>query len=265
MAGGAAAIAAAADAWVVEPRWIDVVRSDIVVKGLGSGWQGATIALMSDTHCGPFVSQARIEHAVSLANDLRPDLVLLLGDYVHRGERHIDPGIEPFGRLRASQGVYAVLGNHDHWDGRDRTLAALKRAGIPAMVNRGTTLVRGGDSLAVGGVGDFMEDLQEPGDAFRGVGESTPRILMSHNPDYAEQLPGDVRVDLMVCGHTHGGQVRLPGYGAPVLPSRYGQKYERGLVQGPNCRVYVTRGVGTISPPVRFLCRPELTLLTLVG
>lgn len=258
-------VACGADAWFVEPRWIDVVRRDVPIEGLGAGWHGATVALLSDTHCGPLHAPSYVERAVELTNELNPDVVLLLGDYVHQGGKHIAPGIAPFASIRATEGVFAVVGNHDHWDGLDLTLAALKRARIPALINRASTLVRGGDPLTVGGVGDFMEGMQLPEITFRGVRRSTPRILMSHNPDYAEHLPEGVRVDLMVSGHTHGGQVRIPAYGAPVLPSRYGRKYQQGLVQGPRCRVYVTRGVGTIYPPVRFLCRPEITLLRLVA
>jgi len=248
---------------MIEPRWIEVVRIDVALPGLGAAWAGATVALLSDSHRGPVVESSYLDHVVERTNGLEPDIVLLLGDYVHRGGRYIASGIAPFAKLSAKEGVYAVLGNHDHWDGRDATLQALSKARIPVMTNRATTLARRGDRLAVGGVGDFMEDVQLPQVAFRGVGESTPRIVMSHNPDYAEDLPESVRADLMVCGHTHGGQVRVPGFGAPVVPSRYGRKYERGLVQGPRCPVYVTRGVGTISPPVRFMCRPEITLIRL--
>ena len=90
-----------------------------------------------------------------------------------------------------------------------------------------------------------------------------PLLLLSHNPDFVETIR-DRRVGLVLSGHTHGGQIVLPGYGAPVVPSRYGQKYLYGLVQGPCCRVFVTRGVGTVTPPVRFHCRPEVVLITLV-
>lgn len=263
LGAGGSAVCCIVNGWLLEPRWIRVERRDIPIDGLGPGWHGARIALLSDTHCGPLVDPSYIERAVDITNEFEPDLILLLGDYVHRGGQYIDPGIAPFSEFRAAQGVFAVLGNHDHWDGRDRSLDALRRARVSALVNRSTVLLRNGDALAVGGVGDFMEDVQRPEVAFHGVRNHVPRILMSHNPDYAEHLPEGVRVDLMVCGHTHGGQVHLPGYGAPVLPSRYGRKYQQGLVEGPRCPVYVTRGIGTISPPVRFLCRPEITLLHL--
>jgi hypothetical protein len=263
LAGGLACGLGAADAFLLEPRWLQVERVPLMLPGLGAGWRGATIALLSDTHCGPNTTPAWIEHAVARTNELRPDLVLLLGDYVHRGARYIRPGIAPFAKLAAPGGVFAVLGNHDHWDGREATLAALADANARPLVNASVSLERGGDLLAIGGVGDFMEDEQLLEQTFAGVPAAVPRVLMSHNPDYAEVMAPQVRVDLMVSGHTHGGQVRIPGLGAPILPSRYGRKYAQGLAQGPLCPVFVTRGVSTISPPVRLLCRPEITLLQL--
>jgi predicted MPP superfamily phosphohydrolase len=265
LVGALAAGLGAVDGYWIEPRWIAVEERDVPIYGLGEGWQSARVALLSDTHCGPYTDPSYIEHAVQVSNALEPDLVLLLGDYVHRGARYIGPGISPFSSLRARHGVFAVLGNHDHWDGRDLSLQALRAARVDSLINQSITLRSRGDPLCVGGVGDLMEDLQWPQKAFAGCPPQAPRILMSHNPDYAEVLPADVPVDLMVSGHTHGGQVCLPLVGAPVLPSRFGKKYQQGWVQGPRCPVYVTRGVSTISPPVRFMCRPEISLLRLIA
>jgi predicted MPP superfamily phosphohydrolase len=256
--------AVACDAWLIEPRWIRVERSTIRIRGLGSAWHDARVVLLSDTHCGPYTSPEYIAHAVEMANGLAPDLVLLLGDYVLGGASHIEAGIAPFAALQAREGAFAVLGNHDHWDGPGITRTALRRAGIDLIDNRSSMLSRRGDRLAIAGVGDLMEDDQLLEQALQGIPPQIPRIVLSHNPDYAEQMPGRTRVDLMVSGHTHGGQVQVPFYGAPRLPSRYGRKYQEGLVQGPCCPVYVSRGVSTISPPVRFLCRPEVSLLQLV-
>lgn len=261
----AAAALVACDSWIVEPRWLSVERVRIPVSGLGPAWQGARVALLSDTHCGPYTSAAYVARAVHMTSALAPDIVLLLGDYVHGSPSNLQPGIAPFASLRAREGVFSVLGNHDHWAGRAVAQQALDRAGVVRLDNRSLVLARGSDELALIGVGDLMEDKQLLSHAARPLSPSCPRVLLSHNPDYAELMPSGVRVDLMVSGHTHGGQVQIPFYGAPRLPSRYGQKYQEGLVDGPHCRVYVTRGVSTISPPVRFLCRPEITLLELVA
>ena len=253
----------AADALLIEPRWIAIEQVTVPICRLPRELDGLRIVLISDTHCGPWTSPAYVAKAVELANAQFPDLVLLLGDYCHRHRRYIGPGIEPFADLEARDGMLAVLGNHDHWEGAPATRRELKRVGATELTNRSAIVSRGAGRIAIGGVDDLWTGQQDPARAFAGVPDDVPRILMSHNPDYAEELPPEVHVDLMVSGHTHGGQVWLPGLGAPLLPSRYGQKYRAGLVRGPRCEVYVTRGVGTISPPVRFLCRPELTVLTL--
>jgi predicted MPP superfamily phosphohydrolase len=111
-------------------------------------------------------------------------------------------------------------------------------------------------------VGDYWRDVQDLDAALGNTRRDEAALLLSHNPDYVEKIH-DPRVGLVLSGHTHGGQVRLPFIGAPVVPSRFGQKYVEGLVRGPVAQVFVTRGVGTISPPVRFNCPPEVALLTL--
>ena len=175
----------------------------------------------------------------------------------------ITPGIEELGKLKAVLGRYAVWGNHDNWVSRSVSRAVLSNVGLSDLTNTGVWLERGCARLRVCGVGDLWTDHQNLDAALGDAGEGDAVLLLSHNPDFVETLC-DRRVGLVLSGHTHGGQVIVPGYGAPIVPSRYGQKYLYGLVQGPCCRVFVTCGVGTITPPVRFLCRPEVVLITLV-
>jgi uncharacterized protein len=173
------------------------------------------------------------------------------------------------GRLTTALGRFAVRGNHDnhsyHGQGDFRLLsqAALAEAKLPDLNNTGVWLERRGARLRIGGVGDLWTDRQDLGAALGDATQDDAVLLLSHNPDFVETLR-DPRVGLVLSGHTHGGQVVLPGFGAPIVPSRYGQKYLQGLVQGPCSQVFVTRGVGTVTPPVRFLCRPEVVLITLV-
>ena len=134
---------------------------------------------------------------------------------------------------------------------------------IELLDNRSRVLRRGGERLAIGGVGDLWTDRVDAVAAFAGVSESVPRILLSHNPDVAENPMPSVRVDLQLSGHTHGGEVRIPFGPAPITGSAYGQKFRAGLVEGRNHRVYVTRGVCSIRH-LRFWCRPEVTHLTLL-
>jgi predicted MPP superfamily phosphohydrolase len=194
---------------------------------------------------------------------------VLAGDYVHRSDAYIAPGIAELGRLTAAMGRFAVRGNHDNHsyhgqrDFRLLSQAALAAARLPDLNNTGVWLERRGARLRIGGVGDLWTDRQDLDAALGDATEDDAVLLLSHNPDFVETLR-DPRVGLVLSGHTHGGQVVLPGFGAPIVPSRYGQKYLQGLVQGPCSQVFITRGVGTVTPPVRFLCRPEVVLITLV-
>jgi predicted MPP superfamily phosphohydrolase len=247
----------------LEAKWCCLTRQTITLPNLPPPFRGTTVALLADVHHGPFVPLAYIRQIVAMTNALKPDLVVLAGDYVHQHERYIAPGIEELGNLKARLGRFAVRGNHDNRGYESLSRGALANAKLPDLNNRGVWLERGGGRLRICGVGDLWTDRQDLGVA---LGEATERdavLLLSHNPDFVETIR-DRRVGLVLSGHTHGGQVVVPGFGAPIVPSRYGQKYLYGLVQGPCCRVFVTRGVGTVTPPVRLLCRPEVVLITLV-
>ncbi|GAG45684.1 unnamed protein product, partial [marine sediment metagenome] len=203
-----------------------------------------------------FVPLVYVRHVVRTVNRLRPDAVCLCGDYVHRDRKYIAPCIQELGRLESRLGSYAVLGNHDHWEGANEVRAALARHRIPDLTNRGLWLENQGERIRLCGVGDLWEDQQDLDAALEEAERGDTTLLLSHNPDYAEQIH-DERVGLVLSGHTHGGQVVLPFAGAPLIPSRYGEKYLHGLVRTRATQVFVSRGIGTITPPVRFRCRPE--------
>jgi predicted MPP superfamily phosphohydrolase len=249
---------------LLEAKWCRLTRVSVGLPNLPAPFEGTTIAFLSDVHHGPFVPRAYVRSIVEMTNRLKPDIVAIGGDYCHHGARFIAPVLEDLGGLRARMGRVAVLGNHDHNDGLRESLDGLAGAGIPLLRNSGTWLEKGGSRLRIGGVGDLWTDRQDVRSA---IGDATGRdavIVLSHNPDVAETLRDD-RVGLMLSGHTHGGQVVVPLFGAPCVPSAFGQKYLRGLVEGPRCQVFVSRGVGTVTPPVRLFCRPEVALITLTG
>ena len=247
----------------LEAKWCRLAHHTITLPNLQPRFHGMTLVLISDVHHGPFVPLTYVRDIVEATNSLKPDMVLLTGDFVARHRCYIEPGIAVLGKLEASLGRFAVLGNHDHWESASITRQALAEAGISLIDNSGTWIDQGNDRLRVCGVGDLWTDQQNSQAALQDATEHDAVIMLSHNPDYAELLH-DRRVGLMLSGHTHGGQVVMPGFGAPVVPSRYGQKYLHGLVQAPKCQVFVTRGVGTVGPPVRFLCRPEIVQITLI-
>jgi len=246
---------------LLEARWLKVYAREVQLAGLPSAFDGLRICQLTDIHHGPFLDIERVKYAVEVANGLGADLIALTGDYVHRDPTYITPCMRALAALRAPLGVYAVLGNHDHWEDAALTRQGLAEGGIVDLTNAGRPLQHRGQWLHIAGVGDLWEDEQLLDRALQGVPTDGAVILLSHNPDYNEQM-NDRRVKLMLAGHTHGGQVNLPLLGPPLLPSKFGGKYAAGLVVDEWKRVYVSRGVGTVTPPVRFHCRPEVTLLT---
>lgn len=247
---------------LAEPRLLRVTRLTVRSPDVPPGFHGARIAFLSDIHHGPYFSLKRVSRVVDIVNDLRPDIILLGGDYVHRDARYIAPVFAELARLRAPLGVFAVAGNHDHWEGIDLTRQEMAKAGIANLDNRAAWVTVGGDRIRIGGVGDLWEDRQDLAPTLDGARESDFVILLSHNPDYAERITTR-GIDVVLSGHTHGGQVTLFGLWAAAVPSAYGQKYRNGFVQTEYTRVYVTTGVGTITPPVRFCAPPEVVLITL--
>lgn len=259
--------------FLVETRRFEVTRRTFPVRGLPRSLDGLVLAHLTDLHHGPYMSLGWIREVIEATKALSPDLVLLTGDYVHQSPRYIRPVAEALAELKAGVGVLGVLGNHDWWEDGEETQRQFARVGVPLVdnarmfVTRDRKLVSGGvEGLCVAGVGDFWEGGPNYDAALRGVPPGVPRLLLSHNPDAAEDrrfVRSGHRVDLMLCGHTHGGQVRVPGFGTPMVPSLYGQKYASGLVQGPVCPVFVSRGLGTAIMPLRFRVVPEIAVVQL--
>jgi predicted MPP superfamily phosphohydrolase len=263
LGGGALATAAAGcavDAALIEPGWIEVTRPTVPIPDLPPNWDGVRIAHLTDLHHGGMNDLDFVRKVVGLSNAERPDLIAHTGDF---GGGLAEAALaEALAALTAPLGSFAVLGNHDHeWFARG-VRKMLARAGIRLVENTHALLARGGQLLAVAGVGDLEMGVQDLPGALAGVPGAAGRLLLTHNPDYAEQMPARPRVDLMLAGHTHGGKINIPLLGSPILPIRHRQ-YASGLAAGPRCQVYVSRGLGTTNPPVRFRCRPELPIITL--
>lgn len=259
---GVTAITAFAGYPVWETRHLLINRLSVALPRLPESLSGLKIAFLADIHVGPFLSVRYLRQVVDRVNSLGADLIALGGDYVHREARYVAATARELARLSAPLGVYSILGNHDYYAGHALTLAELAKNNIPCLVNAGQRITKGGDTFWLGGVDDLCRGHPRPAMALQGAQPGEPIILLSHSPDVAETLD-DARVGLMLCGHTHGGQVRIPLLGCPIVPSRYGQKYASGLVKAPKTNCFVTRGVGTIFPPVRINCPPEIALLTL--
>lgn len=258
-------------ALTVEPTWLEITRTAVPILDLPSAFDGLRIAQLSDLHAGRHVTLAYLAEAVALTLDQSPDLIALTGDFVHAGHKHVAAVADLVGQLHAPLGVFAVLGNHDFavrnalGSRRHRRLHvavadALTARGVRVLRNQSVALRRGDDVLHLAGVEDLWSGACDVPRALAGIPADAPRLLLAHNPQTVERLDGR-RCDLMLSGHTHGGQVDLPGLGRVVL-GRKARQLAAGLYERGNTRVYVHRGVG-FGLRVRFRVRPEVAVLTL--
>ena len=251
----------------IETQWLQTERVTIPVKHLGSSFDGFKIVHLSDFHLYPHTQIELIERAVGTANRLRPDLITLTGDYVSgyrsRNSEAIFDLAPVLSKLNAKYGVFSVLGNHDYATNEDIVLAGLEESGLPVLRNDGLALSKGQQTLYLAGLDDGRRGRPDLSKALEKRPGNVPTILLLHEPDFADTYSADGTISLQLSGHSHGGQIRLPGVGALALP-RYGRKYDQGLYRVKDMWVYTTRGIGVIAPPVRFNCRPEVTEITLV-
>ena len=234
---------------------LEVTRHTVFIDDLPAAFDGYRVAFITDTHVAPFIRRAHFENVVAQARAFDPDIVIFGGDFVS-WRRHIPLAGEVLTTgLSARDGLFAVLGNHDYWASADEVKREFEARGVTFIINRAVPLQRGGEQLWLIGIDEMYRG--EP----RMPEVSGPCIGVSHHPDIIE-IAADRRIDLLVCGHTHGGQVRVPFFGALVVPSRHEGEFAAGFHRVRNVLMYVSRGIGAI-PPIRLLCRPELATFTL--
>ncbi len=267
LGSGALAAGAGVYAWQIEPHWVEVTHTDLPVRGLGADLDGYRIAHVSDLHAGRQVSAPYLRKCMDRISGLDPDLVVVTGDLITGGLRdEIATVVGTLSRLRLRDGLLVSLGNHDYsgwtpghirWDVADRLTEEVTRIGGRVLRNRSTVITRGASSVHLMGLDELMVDRCKPEVAFDGLSRDRPVIALSHNPESM----GILRhwpVDVVLSGHTHGGQVCLPGVGALHLPVG-NRAYAAGLVAVGDKWMYVTRGLGHLMR-VRFCCRPEISV-----
>ena len=255
-------------------HWVEVVERDLSLAGLPQGFDGMRIVQLSDIHLDGYTEPYFLRQVVQQVNGLKPDVVVLTGDYVTGGVGTVRYQLGAAWQCAnilaelACKERYAVLGNHDYSISAEVVATAFRDNGIPMLRNMHMPLERGGGRIWMAGVDDPVLGSPDPERAIPAKIRNVPNepvILLCHAPDYAdtvrEQAVGS-SVGLMLCGHTHGGQVRLPLLGALELPV-LGKKYVEGLFQLGAMQLYVNRGIGTIGLPFRLNCPPEITVLTL--
>jgi predicted MPP superfamily phosphohydrolase len=267
-------------AYFIEPFRLVANQQQINVEGWESEFNGFRAVLISDIHGGSRGGDVdSIQRIVETANAQNPDTIFLLGDYVstesdRRSIKMAMPVIANIlGGLRAKYGVYAVLGNHDGWFGRQSVAGELEHVGITVLDGKVTAIENNGHVLRIIGLPDHMQivdwdkfsaDAKQMLAAGEGAGNV---IALEHSPDVLPGITGDHAISknlkLMFAGHTHGGQLWLPVFGYPAIPSSYGQKYAAGHVRDFGVDMFVTTGTGTSILPLRFLVPPEIAVITI--
>ena len=256
----ATGVAQAARSAITEPFLLSVERQPIILSRLPAPLDGIKIVHLSDLHHSPFTGTEQIERAIEVANGLDPDIVALTGDYISHDRRYAARCAEMVGRLRARYGVYAVLGNHDHWTDAALITDLFRAEGIRVLVNEGLRFQQRGASFWLAGVDDTMVGLEDLPLALAGSQESELKLLLAHTPIILRRAARD-GVDLVLSGHTHGGQVAWRS--EKTVSGRPRRRQLKGLGRRGDTQIYVTRGLGTVVLPIRYGCPPEVSLLEL--
>ena len=242
-----------------EPYMLTIEHKRIKLTRMPKVFDGFRIVQLSDVHHGPFSSREQIERAVETANRLQPDIIALTGDYISKERHYAAPCAEMLGKLKARFGVYAVLGNHDHWVDAPLLTDLFRAEGITVLINEGMRFEQNGETFWIAGVDDSMVGLEDISLALAGAGQDEMKLLLAHNPIVLRRAVR-ASVDLVLSGHTHGGQVAIRGERSSARPRK---RALQGLWREGNTQIYVNRGLGTVVLPIRYGCPPEISLLEL--
>jgi predicted MPP superfamily phosphohydrolase len=247
-----------------EPDDVEIVNQSLTLPHLGPAFNGYRLLQVSDIHTDDWMYGERLADRMRLIQAQSPDLMVITGDFVTRRllRNHLPDLAAGLKTLKARDGVLAVLGNHDHWAGADVIRGMLEQVGVIDIGNNVFPLQRGDASLYIAGVDDVYVQMDRLSDVLDRLPGSGAAILLAHEPDFADTSAAAGRFDLQLSGHSHGGQVVVPPIGPLILPD-LGQKYPSGLYRVGDMIQYTNRGLGMLSPKVRFNCRPEITLFTL--
>jgi predicted MPP superfamily phosphohydrolase len=257
--GAVASLIAGLRALWPRPR---VVRRTLRIPGLPPAFENYRIVHLSDVHCGPWTPPARVRSWVSRINALAPDLVAVTGDLITTGSEYVHAVAEALGGLRAPDGVFACMGNHDYFTDGEAFAGSLGRAGLTVLRNRGQAVERAGDRLYVAGVDDTWTQRADMPAALRHRPEDSTTLLLAHDPLLFPEAASH-GVELTLSGHTHGGQIAVPGLARNLNLARLMSPFTVGLYQTGRSILHITRGAGTTGPPIRIGAPSEIAVLTL--
>ncbi|CAN5632819.1 hypothetical protein BH18ACI1_BH18ACI1_19560 [soil metagenome] len=243
-----------------EANTLIVENIKIRLKRLPKNLEGFRLVHLSDIHHSPFTDIAHISRAVEISNQLKPDMFVLTGDYISHETAYIAPMAKVLGQLKSEFGTYACLGNHDHWTNAEMVTDLMRQENINILINEGFRFAARGASFWLAGVDDYMVGKTDLRSALRGSFPDEMKMLLAHNPIIVRRA-ARVEVDLVLSGHTHGGQIKIRNEEKRILPRR---KLKNGLYRRKDTQIYITRGIGTVVLPMRYGCPPEISLIELI-
>ncbi|MBM2815434.1 MAG: Metallophos protein [Ignavibacteria bacterium] len=247
-----------------------IFEVDVPLTHLPGNLHGLKIVQISDIHAGSFYSSKPMFEARLIVNSLKPDIIMITGDFVNHSPDELLLIIDELKQLRAEYGIYACLGNHDHYMTKEHQQDLIEQVngtGIELLINQNKTLTIKGKNLQIAGTdnssfGRYYADFPK---TFKGLSSDLPTILMCHDPiNWDKSIVGKIPAGLTLAGHTHGGQIGMDFWGSYITPARYLYKQWQGIYRNKNQYLYVNRGLGTIGPPIRVSQPPEITLITLI-
>jgi predicted MPP superfamily phosphohydrolase len=239
-----------------------VVRTTVAIPGLPPAFENYQVVHLSDIHCGPWTPAARVRRWVDQINALGPDLVAVTGDLITTGSEYVPAVSQALGGLRARDGVFACMGNHDYFTDGEAFVRALQSAGLTVLRNRGQSIEREGDRLYVAGVDDTWSNRDDIPAALGGRPDRAPTVLLAHDPLLFPEAAA-AGVELTLSGHTHGGQFAVPGLHRSLNLARLASPFTVGIYRVGESILHISRGAGTTGPPIRLGAPAEISLLTL--
>ncbi len=248
----------------IEPRLIIIRNVSIEVPNWHNEHKGLKVAVLTDFHLGfGGMNRERLGKIIDLTNLQNPDLILLLGDYVnvsYKNESKLSY-LADFEKFKSKYGVFGVMGNHESWQSLNKIRNFLKKANVKILENDVQKLRINKKSFWIAGIEDMLTGYPDLNYVMRQINDENPVLLLSHNPDIFETASD--KINLILAGHTHGGQIYLPFLVKKINPSRLGDRFLRGYLVKNNKHIFISSGLGTTIIPARFLVPPEIVILTL--